>query len=146
MRQEIWVMPEKKDEDFSLVLIERVYKIAKSLKVDAMTLEISEQYDDEETPHFHMKVGWGPCIDLSSNEMKVNYTASEDNGTHSGEIQHSGEIHIEFCADSPCPVGAILTTIAFGLYDEAIREFYPEWTTDYDIENIEMESGGTIQI
>jgi hypothetical protein len=130
MRKEIWVMPEEKDETFSLALVERIYNIAKSLKVEAFTIEISEKYVTEENPHFHMKAGFGLCIDLPGDRIRVGYTASANNTTYGGIIQ------IEVRAEAPSPIGIILVAMAFGLYDEAIRQFYPEWTTDYNINNI----------
>ena len=130
MRKEIWVMPEEKDEEFSLVLIKRLHSFVESFNIEAFTLEISEKYSTEGTPHFHMKVGFGLSIDLPCNEMRISYDASANN------VTYHGSMNIIVGADAPGPIRLVLTAMAFGLYDEAICQFYPEWVTDYDVNSI----------
>ena len=138
MRKEIWEMA-KEDEKFSMILIEKVSGVAKSLKVEDLIIEISEKYDDEKTPHFHMKVGFGSTIDLPADNMLISYTASQNSG-----INYVGSIYIEVCANAHTPIGKILATLTFGLYDDAIRQFYPEWKTDYNVNSIKLNPVGNM--
>jgi len=122
----VWVMPEQRDENFSLELINRFGFLAKSLEIYAFSIEIQEQYQNEETPHYHMEVHSGLCIDLPS-EVGVNalYSATADGQAYDGQMK------IRVRINGPVSFGQILAATLFGYYDECIREYYQEWKTEY---------------
>lgn len=127
MIKRVWVMPEQRDEDFSLELINRFGFLAKSLGVSAFSIEICEKYQNEETPHYHMKVEIGICIDLPG-EIGVNafYSAAANRETYKGEMNIRLRVH---CPNSLC---LVLAATLFSYYDECIREYYKEWETKYE--------------
>jgi hypothetical protein len=126
MRRLIWIMPEERDEEFSLKMSERFWALAKSLGVSAFSVEVREQYESEETPHYHMKVEDGLSIDLPA-EIGANatYTATAEGKTYDGRMK------MRVRANGPAPINMILAATLFGYYDEYIREYYQEWETEY---------------
>ena len=147
--KKIWVVPDKKDEVFSLVLIERICASAPSFDVFNFSLEISEQYDIEDSPHYHTKVDIsietmdeiGERIEIEEamlleetqpemtyySEITSNYSATLDCDTFFGEVKivvSTNEILESFILQ-------VLGSMAFGLYDEAVRVHYPEYETIY---------------
>lgn len=130
MIKRIWVMPEKRDEKFSYLLIKKVYLFAKSLGITVFELEIKEQYTTEVEPHYHFHVTFGLCLDLPTTAMSATYIASANNE------QHDGAMNIIFRSNGPHNFNKLIVSCSFFVYDEFIRKFYPEWKTTY--QNIQL--------
>jgi hypothetical protein len=126
MKRLIWEMPEERDNEFSLKMMERFMALAKSLGVSAFLVEVCEQYKNEEIPHYHIKVEDGPDIELPA-EIRLNalYFATANGQTYEGQMS------MGIRADGLATFNFILAAALFGYYDEYIREYYTEWKTEY---------------
>lgn len=127
MRVDKWVMPEEKDAAFSAALIESVSSVAESLGAMSFTIEVSEKFVSEDTPHYHMKVGFGLDDVFSSSILRVDYEASTDTETSTGSI------FIKVRTIAFKSVSKVLVAMVFALYIKAIEQHYPEWKTIYDL-------------
>ncbi len=126
MEKRIWIMPEKRDENFTNELLERFEALAKSLRKTNFSLEIKEQYATEDTPHFHFRVDFGNQTESACKDYIIaSYDASANNETYEGTMR------INFYSDIRSTYSFTLVVAAFAFYDEAIRKYYPEWTTHY---------------
>ena len=125
MRKYSWVMPEERDERFSNILIEKIAASAKSFRIDDFELEIEEKYTTEDKPHYHFYVVFGLFLGSPPTILSATYKASAN------EEQHDGAVRILFKSDERGSINQLMATGAFFLYDEFIREFYPEWETVY---------------
>ena len=149
----IWIVPEEKDSTFSLTLINRICMMVSSFNISSFSLEISEQYQYpiEDSPHYHIKVDVE--IDMHDSdeeefEIKMieafeaefsdtankycaratsNYYASFDDS-----FSYKGFVDVNFSTNADSPfIGPFFAILAFGLYNEAILNCYPEWRTTY---------------
>lgn len=125
MKKYIWVMPEKRDEEFSNELIVRFKDLAGSLKVPNFLIGISEQYSFENEPHYHLRAGIGDCSKICGLYISASYLATAD------EKKYNGVVNISMKTNAFFTINVILISSLFSFYDEYIRKFYPEWKTDY---------------
>lgn len=127
MEKYVWVMPEERDEKFSEELFNRFKALADSLKVSDFLIEIKEKYSNEDEPHYHLMVGSRACPDLLKEIccLSTLYLATAGGKTYKGKIM------IKVQSKAPFTFNMILASALFGFYDEYVREFYPEWQTDY---------------
>lgn len=118
-------MPEERDEEFSNILLKKILASAQSFGLNDFELEIKEQYTIEAEPHYHFHVGFGSCANLQLTVLSATYIATEK-GT-----QYEGTMNLTLKTGSKLNIDQIMITGAFFLYDEYIREYYPEWKTTY---------------
>jgi len=125
VRKQTWVVPEKRDEKFSNLLIRKIGASAKSFGISAFSLEIKEKYVDEAEPHYHISVSTGPCSDMPTDKLKARYSAKADGK------EYAGIMNIVFKSNAPENINQLMVMGALFLYDEYIRKYYPEWKTEY---------------
>lgn len=127
MKKYVWVMPEKRDEEFSEELFKRFKSLADSLKVKDFTIEIQEKYSNEDDPHYHFKAGSETDFDQLNEKSSVMalYLATADGKTYEGLMR------IKVQSNAAASFNMILASALFAFYDECIREYYSEWQTDY---------------
>ena len=122
-----WIMPDAKDEYFSARLYNRIFYLAKSLDISDLEIAIREQYHDESAPgHYHSIVRYGnPNSLICRLSLAMNYRAELQG------VVDRGTMHLEVATNSPRKATEILLNASFAFYDEAIRRYYPEYTTTY---------------
>ena len=129
------VFPAEKDQEFSGRLWDEFCALAyRECKLCGFAIEIAEKYNDENTPHYHMfwihdnfqkyfcyenSVGICPA----DAEFSVSYKALL------GREPYHGTVKIRLFADSD--ENEKLVREVFALYDEYVKEYYPEWETEY---------------
>ena len=130
--ERVSVFPEEKDREFTEVIWKKFYSMTRNCGLHDFALEIAEKYDSEETPHYHMlwvKEGFDWYFDMilsTDVEFSVSYDASADGETYRGTVR------IRVFTDSKTTgKNSKLANEVFRLYDECIREYYPEWETKY---------------
>ena len=131
MKKHIWVMPERRDEKFTNTLIDQIVCFAGDLGICNLQLEIKEQYENEDTPHYHFLISSGPCQKslsaMSPTDMVATYLATK------GDETHEGRVRLTFRALSGGnDKHKMIVAGAFCLYVLLIRKFYPERKTIYD--------------
>lgn len=127
MLKMIWNMPDSKDEEFTKALLERIEKSAQSFGIEIISVEIKEQYSNEDTPHYHFKIAFGKSyFDSLLAEVSADYSAVAE-----GE-KYDGSMKIIIETNDSKEMSQLMAIGAFYLYDEYIREYYPEWETIYN--------------
>lgn len=128
MIKHAWVMPEERDEKFSNALLERITASADSFGIKNFELALKEQYTIEDKPHYHLHVEHESCSSLKGSAILAIYAATSEGK------EYKGTIDMTFKADGRLDgpsIGQIMTAGIFFLYDECVREYYPEWKTTY---------------
>jgi len=124
MRRLKWIMTDK-DEEFSNQLIKDFLLVIASILQQVFGFEISEKYDEEEVPHYHMNVGY-----ISENYKSIYKKSIGYEATTNGK-NYSGTINIIVYANVSKNIGEMLLAVLFMLYDNSVSKYYPEWVTTY---------------
>ena len=132
MERHTWIMPDERDAKFSMALIDKISNFAKSFGINSFDLEIKEKYTDESVPHYHCHVSSNGLLGRPATELSVTYTATVAGEDQKKEV-HEGEMTLIFKATgSTASKDLYVTAGALYIYDECIREYYPEWETRYN--------------
>jgi hypothetical protein len=124
-------MPEKRDEVFSEALMRKAEKITLLLGIGSYRIHIKEQYANENSPHYEMKVGEENCN--CSSQITIQYNATADGK------EFSGQVLVSFAANNlNWKVTQVLVSGLFFDYVDAISVYYPEWTTIYDLSTLNI--------
>jgi len=130
----VWIMPEERDEVFSRVLINRIKNYAEALSIEGFLLEVWEHYEDEENPHYHLKVSVdldGPIDSTRLNELLISEKIMVLYSAATNDEEYSGRMDISFSSRSSATINQILVSGTFLIYDEVVKKYYPEWKTRY---------------
>ena len=129
--------PEERDLEFSQKMALDFLTLTKVFGTgDSFILAITEKYEDEEIPHYSMRAAL--LVDDCQNENYAELRARYEAGTN-GE-SHNGVVNVRVYTRKPDETNVILAGGAFALYNKAIGDYYPEWTTDY-IGQEEIDTG-----
>gem|GEM_PF-3108043 len=123
-----WIMPAQKDEYFSAHLHNRIFAAAKSFGIDSLLVSIREQYTHEPFPgHYQSAAQYGnPDDSIHHLFLGVDYSAKLNDHIDVGTME------IDIVSDGSRKAADALLSLSFGLYDESIRQYYPEYTTTYN--------------
>lgn len=132
--------PEKRDFGFSQKLALDFLVLAEVFGAhDSFVLTITEKYEDEEVSHYSMEFFFS--IDDCRDDKNDNYAGlrARYKASANGE-DHNGAVKVRVHTKRSDETNTILVRGAFTLYDKAVKDHYPEWTTDY-VEQEEVETG-----
>jgi hypothetical protein len=125
-------MPEKRDETFTLALVEEIKRFARAFGIYSFDLEIKEKYTDESTPHYHCHISSDGLLGGPATETSVTYTATKTDENRVKET-HAGEVTLRLKTTGGSATKDLYIILgAFPLYHECVVEYYPEWKTLYN--------------
>ncbi len=141
------IFPDERDKLFSQQIAKRIYGVLASIfpNYGYFSFSIEEKYllPLEKTPHFQFQINFGQDSSLvfyNSMGLVAKYKAND------GEKDYEGATTMWIYSDLIESNLSILFGFLFCIYDEAIREFYTEWETQYGSKYFEFEKGTVCRV